>query len=217
MGERFVSILVDEGVKGGDQDMVTTIDDIISCNDSDLLNCCASGESDFNIFDEADCNLDDGDFCETFTDFSDLLLDSDGLPYKLQTEPSQQQLTVADNASRTKRKAAVAFAAAASPDTTVDHNYHVPSKKTFTVETGELIKQNQADIKHLRYLERRRKNNAASKRSRETKKNRMMEMEQQAVLLEQDNECMQQRIVELERLSKLMKSLLVQKVCVGTK
>lgn len=203
-------------MKGGDQSIVTTIDDIISCSESDLLNCCVNDAGDFNVFDEADCNLDGMENCETFTDFSDLMLDSRGLPYSLHAEPNQQQTSTAIIPIGTKRTAVEAFSTTNGTGTTVDHNYHVPSKKTCTGETDEQIEENPADIKHIRYLERRRKNNAASKRSRETKKNRMVEMEQQAVQLERDNESLQRRLVELERLSKLMKSLLVQKVSVGS-
>jgi hypothetical protein len=74
MGKRLVSIMVDSIMKGGDQSIVTTIDDIISCSESDLLNCCVNDAGDFNVFDEADCNLDGMENCETFTDFSDLML-----------------------------------------------------------------------------------------------------------------------------------------------
>jgi len=216
LGKSFVSIMVDSVMKSGDQGIVTTIDDIISCSESDLLNCCVNESDDFNVFDEADCNLDGMENCETFTDFSDLMLDSSGLPYSLHAEPNQQQTSAAIIPIGTKRTAIEAFSTANGTGTTVDHNYHVPSKKTFTGETDEQIEENPADIKHLRYLERRRKNNAASKRSRETKKNRMVEMEQEAVQLERDNESLQRRLVELDRLSKLMKSLLVQKVSVGS-
>jgi len=209
--------MVDSVMKSGDQSIVTTIDDIISCSESDLLNRCVNDADEFNVFDEADCNLDGMENCETFTDFSDLILDSSGLPYSsLPAEPNQQHMSAAIIPIGTKRTAVEAFLTANGTGTTVDHNYHVPSKKTFTGETDEQIEENPADIKHLRYLERRRKNNAASKRSRETKKNRMVEMEQQAVQLERDNENLQRRLVELDRLSKLMKSLLVQKVSVGS-
>jgi hypothetical protein len=99
----------------------------------------------------------------------------------------------------------------------------VPSKKKSCGESTERAEERtdvdddvfNVDDKYTRYLERRRKNNAASKKSREMKKNRMADMEQQAVHIEQGNECLRERIVELDRLTKLMKSLLVQKVSVA--
>ena len=97
----------------------------------------------------------------------------------------------------------------------VDHTYNIQptchEKKSATARA----KTNCVDdelTKQLRYLERRRKNNVASKRSRETKKNRMKAMEHQSVVLEEENNILRARISKLEKLTTLMKSTLVQRV-----
>lgn len=193
---------------------------IISCGGSDLVDCCTDGDgtTDINeLLTGSDCDLENMLDCEVFTDFSDLLLDADGLPFKLQTEETPQ-LPVAEISYQLPIKRAATESVSSAPGSSLqnaDHNYHVPSKKKCTGETTALPEfpdECGDDIKHIRYLERRRKNNAASKRSRETKKTKMVGMEEQAVVLESENNSLRERIVELERLSALMKSLLVKKV-----
>ena len=71
--------------------------------------------------------------------------------------------------------------------------------------TAELSRQE-------RYVHRRQKNNVASKRSRETRKQKFVSMEQQAVELEADNERLELKITELEQLAKEMKEILIQRM-----
>jgi len=153
-----------------------------------------------------------------------LVQDLNGQPFQVDNEQMQLPVTAVNKLTGIKRTAVEAFLEMSlDPSASEDHNYHVPSKKKtapgdWTDLADDCAVVNQAgnvDDKYMRYLERRRKNNAASKRSRETKKNRMVEMEQQAIHIEKENERLRERLVELDRLTKLMKSLLVQKVSSG--
>jgi CelD/BcsL family acetyltransferase involved in cellulose biosynthesis len=66
--------------------------------------------------------------------------------------------------------------------------------------------------KDEKYMERRRKNNIASRRSRETRKQKFTQMEEQAIELEKSNELLRQKVEELERLTKHMKETLVERL-----
>lgn len=63
-----------------------------------------------------------------------------------------------------------------------------------------------------KYRERREKNNIASKRSRETRKMKFKDMEVEAVRLVEENENLKVKIVELEKMAKEMKAILIQKL-----
>lgn len=68
------------------------------------------------------------------------------------------------------------------------------------------------DKKSLKYLERRRKNNIASKRSREIRKNKFLSMDEEAAELEKANAELREKIEQLESLTKRMKEALVAKL-----
>ncbi|KAK7466811.1 hypothetical protein BaRGS_00037078 [Batillaria attramentaria] len=63
-----------------------------------------------------------------------------------------------------------------------------------------------------KYRNRREKNNIASKRSRDTRKRKFADMEAEADRLQTENARLETRIVELERLAKQMKEILVAKM-----
>ena len=63
-----------------------------------------------------------------------------------------------------------------------------------------------------KYYQRRHKNNIASKRSRETRKQKFASMEKQAEDLAMKNEALKVKVAELEELTKLMKESLIQKL-----
>ena len=63
--------------------------------------------------------------------------------------------------------------------------------------------------KDNKYLERRRKNNIASRRSRETRKQKFVNMDRQAEELEAQNAKLRIKVAELEKLTKIMKDILV--------
>lgn len=63
-----------------------------------------------------------------------------------------------------------------------------------------------------KYIERRMKNNIASRRSRQTRKQKFIDMEVQADELELANEKLKKQVAELEKLTKVMKDMLVTKL-----
>jgi len=89
--------------------------------------------------------------------------------------------------------------------------YHSPSKRK-RLQSQTDTDESDAAASHAEYLERRRKNNAASKRSRETRKLQMVNMEEEVVQLEQKNARLRQRVAELEKLTKFMKSAVVDAI-----
>jgi hypothetical protein len=221
-GKGYMSTVVNNSMNGGEKMTTDDVNDMISGSEIDMINSYTDGEVDLDeLLNGTDLNsmLE----CEIFTDFSDLLLDVNGQAFNLDSEQLQQPISVGQKSTGIKRTAIEAFPESdANLNPSVDHNYHVPSEKKSCGESTELAEErtdtndlSNVDDKYMRYLERRRKNNAASKRSREIKKNRMADMEIQAVHIEKENECLRERIVELDRLTKLMKSLLVQKVSLG--
>lgn len=66
--------------------------------------------------------------------------------------------------------------------------------------------------KQNKYKERRRKNNIASRRSRETRKQKFSGMEGKAMELEASNAALRVRVTELEALAKEMKEILIQRM-----
>jgi hypothetical protein len=113
-------------------------------------------------------------------------------------------------------------------NSTPDHSYSMvgmtATKRKFseTVPTvtsssvlGDIsaLTENRCDIiKRTKYLERRRKNNIASRRSREIRKNKFEEMDREAEILEMANEALRQKIELLESLTIRMKDALISKL-----
>lgn len=79
----------------------------------------------------------------------------------------------------------------------------------FTDASSDVMPRVRAQTKHA---ERRRKNNIASRRSRETRKQKFVAMEQQAHELETSNAALRKKVKELEAMTKLMKATLVQRL-----
>ena len=67
----------------------------------------------------------------------------------------------------------------------------------------------------FKYIERRRKNNIASKRSRETRKQKHVSLQDKAEELERQNAALKLKVEQLEKLAKEMKDTLVQKLAHG--
>lgn len=63
-----------------------------------------------------------------------------------------------------------------------------------------------------RKVHRRIKNNVASRRSRETRKQKFSAMEEEAMELEKKNKELSQKVIELETMAKQMKAILVQRL-----
>jgi len=68
-----------------------------------------------------------------------------------------------------------------------------------------------------KYRKRRQKNNVASKKSRYNRKQKFIQMEEQANQLESENQILREKVAELEKLTKEMKDTLVKKLAQGGK
>ncbi len=125
-----------------------------------------------------------------------------------------------------KRSAAAALALREAAElVNPDHNdYTVKSKRarisssaTVSSMDEECLEEGsssscQSKSKEDRYRHRRDKNNVASRRSREARKQKFANMESQAVELEKANQSLREKIQELEALTKHMKDTLVQRL-----
>jgi len=164
------------------------------------------------------------DFCEVFTDLDDLM-SMDANQFMQQLTPSVEAckerscelLSVPAALTPTVSQLDAAAAAALSNP---DHSYstvkHDPLKRKLH-EITSCGEEDETDLshhrgKHSRYLERRKKNNIASKRSRETRKNKFVEMDVETHNLEKANEELRKRIEQLESLTKQMKEALVARL-----
>ena len=117
-----------------------------------------------------------------------------------------------------KRSLDLAFPKVESYPVNPDHDAYTTKVKRARYSSSEADEQEpeSSDTKVTsKYVERRRKNNIASRRSRETRKQKFVQMEQQAVELELANVKLEQQVTELENLTKLMKNILVQKLSKG--
>jgi hypothetical protein len=158
----------------------------------------------------------------TVTDFSDLqsLLDQ---------EPAEVITTVTNPAPSStpasrKRKAAETFdldtVVTETSAGVVDHDYVSTKKlkKASTVE--EDVKPSSSTTRTTtatgksgsKYRERRDKNNIASRRSRQIRKQKFVEMDKEADRLTTENERLRTKIDELESLAKVMKAELIKKM-----
>jgi len=175
---------------------------------------------------QSDVMADNIDFCEVFTDIENLItLDSTYLT----------QLPIPDDISTIDTTSLLITAQNTAPPpeveheiitTTPDHSYSTSRRPAATKRRfSELTNlDDEADegtalvavpvevVKRTKYLERRMKNNIASKRSRETRKTKFLEMDDEATKLEQSNEDLRKRIELLESLTKRMKEALVAKL-----
>ena len=114
------------------------------------------------------------------------------------------------------------------PDCTVsDHDYvtkkpklaHVVKEKSAAAEVISTATVTEATSRptikpepEIKYRERRDKNNVASRRSRQIRKNKFVEMDKDAEVLEVRNEELRKKIVELEAMAKTMKAMLIKKM-----
>lgn len=81
-----------------------------------------------------------------------------------------------------------------------------------TTSKTNTSQSSRGESKDNKYRMRRDKNNVASRRSRQTRKQKFIEMEDQCDILEKENEEMREQIVKMEELAKLMKQHLISKI-----
>lgn len=89
---------------------------------------------------------------------------------------------------------------ASTPELSVDHTYYHPARRK------DSNTKSSSAARHAQYLERRRKNNLACKRSRQAHKRQMLDMEEELGRLEQVNVGLRQRVMELEKAKQTLKS-----------
>lgn len=181
-----------------------------------LADCCADNELSLETADGALLDLDSLEEFLDLTEFFDFgqLSSSDDNPSQVASDvddaaslcvqPLQPAASTIDAASLP----AVLVSATTSADdasVTADHTYHHPTKR----KALDAAESSSAAARHTQYIERRRKNNLACKRSRQTHKRRMIDMEEELVQLEWVNAGLRQRVVELEGDKQRMKSSLV--------
>ena len=129
--------------------------------------------------------------------------------------------SVLEGGAAQKRTAQVAFGSAEHTPSNPDHNDYILKRKKFKESAPSAAVATTVDstskpiTKAEKYMERRRKNNVASKRSRETRKQKFTDMELQAAQLEKDNEVLRAKVEMLEKMAKEMKESLVQKLALG--
>lgn len=120
-----------------------------------------------------------------------------------------------------KRTATEAFLSDANttPTANTDHAYYAckesPKKRPKLSEAATSDDESDsAPPKSVeeKYRTRRDKNNVASKRSRETRKQKYVYMEEKATELEKSNASLKVKIEQLEALTKQMKEALVQRL-----
>lgn len=172
----------------------------------------ASLSEDFPILDGF-ANLDDS-FMEVFTDLTELMggdLVSSIMTTSDQVVVAPMEVSSVCEEKPLKRKR-----------TNTDHDdytskpakrRHLSSQSSIECDESEVSTSTATPISgEEKYINRRQKNNIASKRSRETRKQKFQSMEGKATELEEANAELRQRIVHLEALAKEMKDILVQKL-----
>jgi len=188
---------------------------------SDIL----SLEGDFDFSGNAD-------FCEVFTDLSQMLQENGQEDMALAMEPEplpqvmeQQPAVVVQAVKRTATEALLDVGLTPHVPNPDHSDYTTKNKRRKTSHASSLADA-AADVamttddtqpcagtsKDQKYLERRRKNNIASKRSRETRKQKHSSLQDQANLLEKQNEALRLKVDQLEKLAKEMKDTLIQKL-----
>jgi len=201
-------------------------DDLKTLNSSDIFSVMEKG-GDLSALDtlpDLHALADEDNFFEEFTDLSNFLLTGNDANFPLTPEVRADMDTVVPlpkvARQATKRTATEAFGDVAVVPVTPnpDHNDYISKEKRPRVSTSS-IEESESEATPLtkdeKYLERRRKNNIASRRSRQTRKQKFTDMEQQAMDLEDSNVALQQKVVELEKLTKMMKDILVKKLAGG--
>ncbi|KAL5010266.1 hypothetical protein ScPMuIL_012571 [Solemya velum] len=160
------------------------------------------------------------DYLDRFADLSAYLSeDTFSAPPEV-SETAVKDTSVACAGQTSSKRKRDTVAVLHTETTTVDHDY-VSKKARMTPPTDDAGEAS-ASTSNIdtsstcgpdeKYRYRRTKNNIASKRSRETRKMKYVEMEGEATRLIKDNESLRERVEILEKLAKEMKAALVEKL-----
>jgi len=162
-----------------------------------------------------------------FEETKEEMVDFSGLQALLNPEPVTVQAAIeqppAPSSTRSrKRKTAESLdldtVCQETPAGVYDHDYVSKKLRTAAVEgdvepaptTSTTTTTGRSGNK--KYRERRDKNNVASRRSRQIRKQKFKEMDKEADILTSANEKLRQKIEELEGLAKIMKAELIKKM-----
>ena len=131
------------------------------------------------------------------------------------------EVSVESPTNALKRCASEAFDLTEQISSNHDHDCYV-SKKSRLASTSDMEPDTNTDLDipststgklpQEKYRNRRIKNNIASRRSRETRKQKFTDMERKAIDLEKANVELRQKVELLEQLTKQMKETLVKKL-----
>lgn len=162
-------------------------------------------------------NSNDG-FCEVFTDLSDFLLETVN-PAEFAKRGRKRTVTEAILTAMESGDGITSV-----PASPVDHNdYTLKPKKRARIATvtsesdaestiSSVSSSTSPYVKTEKYVERRSKNNIASKRSRETRKQKFSTMEEEVESLQERNQELEAKVHELEAMAKDMKAMLIQRL-----
>lgn len=121
----------------------------------------------------------------------------------------QPETSVADHDYVTRKKQRLATPVVVGTSAAVDV---ISTTDVTASDTDSDVFIEKLGRKKDKYRQRRDKNNEASRRSRQIRKRKFVEMDKEADELEVKNEALRKKIVELEALAKTMKAHLIQKM-----
>jgi len=186
----------------------TPTDDFSTINNFDLLSAL-DHDQDIpvnTIHNSATCAIsslldfdDNSMFNEKFMDLTSFLFPDNEMP------DVEAEIGMEEAHSGCKRKAS-------SVIPNPDHSDYTTKRPRLTSTDDDEPPHTKTEQKEKKYVERRQKNNVASKRSRETRKQKYVDMEVKAQELEQENKELAIRVKEMELLTKTMKDILVKRL-----
>jgi len=217
--------------------MAAVNSDLMSLCGGDILE---KSLAEANIFDlpTPEVGLDDlpFNFGEEFMDLSDFLLggnDESAALSAMSNEDLSLGAPVAPTSflpapkysSKNKKRPASEMETEDSVfSSTIDHCDYTKKRPRLSVSTSEMSDSDaESTVSSVSYqsvpltsaerkVQRRIKNNIASRRSRETRKQKFSAMEEEAMELERKNKELTQKVMELETLAKQMKAVLVKRL-----
>jgi len=194
------------------------------CTAADLLSTLEEGDLDMENESLVGLDLLDtlgSSFHEAFMDLTEYLQKECSADFET-TDVGTLDGFNSTNVKGKKRTASDVFGEELKPTPNPDHCDYILKKRrhssTSSIDSAISDAASMSGItstcrsKTQKYLERRRKNNIASKRSRETRKEKFSSMEQKAADLERDNAKLREKVTELEALTKRMREILIQRM-----
>lgn len=237
--------LFDSGVTSEADGKVSLVTDNLPANFTDFFpfdeNGMEKNFSEANLFDLPTpevSGLDDlpFDFGETFVDLSEFLLGGNNESGKtpMNVDLPSQSLEMTPGATAPACEAPKANRKRPLTDTdeldavftsTIDHCDYTKKRPRLSTVSSDIsdcestVSCTSSSISYTaaeKKVQRRMKNNIASRRSRQTRKNKFIAMEEEAFELEQKNKELALKVKELEDLTAKMKAVLVQRLSMSS-